>query len=398
MYLEDLINHLFNIKVLAHIDKYNLSIAEYKKSISDITKLETELHLKDSYNFDYQTKRSIIDKASEASFFKFGDKTKKEIIGLLKKGGVQDPIFGNLEITLSNIQNTLNEAKFKELKEYIFGKKLFNQTIPNLKTTKEVLKLYRELSKYSEGVDFIEYYELLEGFKIELNTALKHSIQEVRNTIINQDQKAKKAYLKPLKESLEIQINKSPYLVVDEVANYEYSDMLHLAKLIMNFSKSNSLTIENIIIKKAELINFFKNTFFKNYLEKNFESLLQPITLNENEIFAIIQNRNKLIDVLLPSYLATFDDIEKTLIKENYFDNSGCWQKNKILLVEFILHCNTMNYFKFNLGSTENAKLTKIRHFFENRYNEPISNQFKPNQRNLIEIPSFTFNWISEAK
>ena len=100
----------------------------------------------------------------------------------------------------------------------------------------------------------------------------------------------------------------------------------------------------------------------------------------------------------MPSYIETFDGIEKTLIKENYFDNSGCWQKDKKALIEFIIHCNAMHYFKINLGKTENAKLTKIRRFFEHRYNASISNQFKPNQRKLIDIPSYTFNWISEVK
>ena len=398
MYFEELINHLFNIKVLSHINKYHLSIAEYKKSISETAKLETELHLKDSSDFDYKAKRNIIDKSGEASFFTFEDKTKKEIIGLLNKGGVQDSIFGSIEISLDNLLNTLNGANFKELKAYIFGRELFNQNTPDLKSNRAILELYSELYKYSEGIVFTEYHELLEGFKIDLNTALKHNIQEVRNTIINKDQNAKKAFLKPLKESLEIQINKSPFLVVDEVANYDYSNILYLAKFLWSFSKSNNLSIESIISKKDEVINFFKHTFFKNYLEKNFESLLQPITLNDNEIFAIIQNKNKLINVLMPSYIETFDGIEKTLIKENYFDNSGCWQPDKKVLVEFIIHCNAMNYFKFNLGSTENAKLTIIRRFFEHRYNASISNQFKPSQRNLIEIPSYTFNWISEAK
>lgn len=398
MYFEELINHLFNIKVFAYINKYNLSIAEYKKSISDTAKLETELRLKDESKFDYKTKQSIIEKSGEASFFTFEDKTKKEIIDLLKKRGIEDTVFGNTEIAFDNILETLNESKFIELKEYIFGNELFSLNYPKLKTNKDTLERYSELYKHLEHISFTDYYELLEGFKIDLNDSLNHSIQEVRNTIINKDQKAKETYLKPLKDSIEIQINKSPYLVVDEVENYDYSNLLHLAKFLKSFSKSNNLTIENIIIKKAELLIYFKNTFFKNYLEKNFESLLQPITLKDDEIFAEIQNRNKLIDVLLPSNITTFDDIEKTLIKENYFDNSGCWQQEKKLLVEFILQCNTMNYFKFSLGGTNNAKLNKIRRFFEQRYSASILNQFKPNQRNLIEVPSFTFNWVSKAK
>ncbi len=389
MYFEELISHLFNLKLLAYLDKYNLSVEEYLNQIKASAKLQTELNLKEQTDFDKKTTDSIIHKSGEVSFIVYEDETKNKIINLLKKGGIEDPIFGSIDLSLENLITTLNKGKHKKLKEYLFGKEWSNKKIPKLMTINDVLKRYIVLTSQSTSTSFITYYKLLEWVKSRLKRSLEESIKEVDDTAKNKNHEDKTEYLRALKNSLTLQINKASYIVVGEVSNHDYSKLTDLGKFLSFFSKTNNLSIDEIKKSKDQLIDYFKNVFFSSYIDKEYIDFVKEITLDDDEIFALIQNRNKLNLIVHPDNIDLFSDLEKQLIKEGFFNKKGKWNKEKLALVKFIVHCSEIRYFNISLH-----KPIHIRKFFEERYIVNITKQFQPKERKKAEKFPTSYTWI----
>lgn len=405
MSFEELTEHLFNIKILSHTDKYKLSIHEYFESISSTIRLETELRLKESNNvLDNRTAKSIIDKSGKESFTIFKDKTVEQISNLLQKGGIEDPLFGSIGINLNNLLEVLTAHKHSDLKEYIFGKsrttligifgkKTFDKDFSELKTDDEILGVYTRLNELKLGISFVDYLKLLESLKLSLTTSLNQSIHEIKNILKGKNNEAKTEYLRPLKNSLTNQINKSSYIVVSEVANYDYSTTIDLSTFLYTFSKINNLPINIIKSEITQLMNFFKNIFLSTYLDKEFTHIIKPTILDDDEVFALIQNKNKLNQIVYPDNIDLFSDVEKQLIREEFFNKNGTWIKEKLALVKFITHCSTIGYFNISLN-----KAKHIRDFFETRYNINISKQFQPKEREKAKKFNISFNWIKQPR
>lgn len=394
MQYEELIDHLFNIKILANLDIYKSSITEYLNNITATAELTTELNLKNK-ELNHKVVQQIIDKSGEVSFSTFEDKSKIEISNLLKEVGIEDPIFGNIGIELNNIVTIIE--KTEELKQYIFGKELVKIQVKDTKSNEDILRDYTKLKEFQLANNFIEHLKLLEDIKTPLKTALEHLKTELNKTIKNIPNEEKRKYIRALNKDNQRVLNESPYLVVSDVTNYDYEKDIELSIFLYKFSKSNSLDPN----KLTELKQYYIALFFDIYLKQNFNHFLKTVLINEDEIFALIQNRNSLSQYVLPSHIVGFEKIEKQLIKENYFDASAKWdeanKKTKKLLVEFILHCHSLAYFKIRPNITDNTELKKLRYFFEIRYSIKITNQFKPNQRKSIELPSNEFRWIEKA-
>lgn len=393
MYFEELIDHLFNIKILANLDKYKSSITEYLNNIAASAELTTELNLKNK-ELNHKVVQQIIDKSGEVSFSTFEDKSKTEISNLLKEVGIEDPIFGSIGIELNNIATTIE--KTEELKQYIFGKELVKNQVKDAKSNEEVLIHYTKLKEFQLTNNFIEHLRLLEDIKTPLKSALEHLKTELNKTIKNIPNEDKRKHIRDLNNDNQRVLKESPYLVVSNITNYDYEKDIELSIFLYNFSKSNSLDPN----KLTELKQYYIALFFDVYLKQNFNHFLKTVLINEDEIFAIIQNRNSISQYVLPSHIVEFEKIEKQLIKEGYFDLSAKWDernKTKKLLVEFILHCHSLAYFKIRPHITDNTELKKLRYFFESRYSIKITNQFKPNQRKSIELPSYEFRWIGKA-
>lgn len=394
MSYKELINHLFNINLLSSLDRHKNTITEYLNSIETSTRLITELKLKDT-NLNYKQVQQIIDKSGELSFTTFKNKTNNEITRLLKETGIEEPLFGSIGIEVKSLLEIIR--KNTELKEYIFGKDSFNKINHSGKSKEEILSYYIQLKGFQSNISFIEYLKLLESIYIPLNTSIKHLITELINTLKKKRIEEQTTHLRTLNKNNETILTQSSYLVVSEVINYDYKNEIEFATFLYTFTKSNAIDQH----KLPNLKHYFITLFFDAYIKHNYNQFLNTILLNEDEIFAILQNRNSLSKFVLPSNIVKFELIEKQLIKEGYFGLSAKWneknKKTKKSLVEFILHCHSLGYFIIRAIIKDNKELNKLRRFFEYRYSIEVTNQFKPNQRKSILLPSNEFRWIEKA-
>lgn len=392
MYFNELITHLFNLKVLATLDVHKSTVSEYIKSIKQSKMLLTEANLsQQEHNLNARQVRQIIEKSGELSFQTFEDETKTEITHLLEGIEIKEPLFGGVSIELKNILKTTN--KNKELGEYIFGKEIIKKRINNTKPDKEILSDYMKLKDSQLSKSFIEYLKLLERIKTPLSTSLETLKIELEKTLKNKSQEEKRTHIRAIHSNNKEQLNKHPYLVVSTVSNYDYNNEVSLASFLYSFVKGNGIELDKLV----EIKPYFITLFFDEYIKTHFTSLLESIQLEIDEFIGLFDKRIKLSEHIYPSYIELFRDIEKQLIDESYFDNSAKWKKgtNK-KLVEFILHCHKLNYFKIRATTTDNKELSKLRRFFQKRYSINIEKQFQPRQRESIEIPSYEFRWIDK--
>ncbi|SDR88347.1 hypothetical protein SAMN04515667_0905 [Formosa sp. Hel1_31_208] len=392
MFFEELTTHLFNLKVLATLDLQKIGISDYLESIKDSRKLITESKLKEQEtNLNYKQVQQIIDKSGEVSFDTFYDETTSKITNLLKDIEIEEPLFGEIRIELKNILETT--YKCKKLDEYIFGKELIRNLNNSIKSKKEILSYYIKLKDVQLGNSFINYLKLLDSVKTPLKTSLSNLKEELEKTLKNKNQEEKRTHIRELHNLNKIKLRQSPYLVVNDVINYDYNNDIDLANFLDIFIKTNTFESQNLI----DLKPFFITIFFDAYMKQNYNAYLEVILVNKDEIFALLQDRNSLSELVLPANIRPFEDLERQLIKEEYFDSSAKWINQKKQLVEFILHCRSLAYFKIRADVTDNTEIRKLRHFFEKRYSINITNQFKPNQRKLIKLPSYEFRWIEKA-
>lgn len=403
MSFNELITHLFNLKVLATLDVHKSTVSEYIKSIKQSKMLLTEANsTQQDHNLNARQVRQIIEKSGELSFQTFEDETKTEITHLLEDIEIKEPLFGGVGIELKNILNTIKKSK--ELREYIFGipvilqsgyfgKEPFNKQFEKTKTEKEILSDYMHLKDSQLDESFIEYLKLLERIKTPLSTSLETLKIELEKALKNKSQEEKRTYIRAIHSNNKEQLNKHPYLVVSTVSNYDYNNEISLASFLYSFVKGNGIELDKLV----EIKPYFTTLFFDEYIKIHFTSLLESIQLEKDEFTGLFDKRIKLSKHLYQSYIEPFRDIERQLIDESYFDNSAKWKKgtNK-KLVELILHCHKLNYFKIRATTTDNKELSKLRRFFEIRYSIKLGKQFQPHQRNSIEIPSYEFRWITK--
>jgi hypothetical protein len=403
----DLNDHLFNLKVLATLDFQKIGITEYLRSIKESKMLVTESKLKaQETNLGYKQIQQIIHKSGEVSLDTLYDETTTKITSLLKDIEIEEPLFGGVRIELKNILETIKKSK--DLREFIFGypvifqsgnfsKEPFNKQFKDIKTEGEILSYYIELKNFQFESSFISYLKLLESIEISLKTSLDNLKKELEKTLKGKNQEQKRTHIRALNKQNKIKLEQSPYLVVTDVINYDYNNDIDLANFLYTFSKTNSIESRTLIDLKPFLIILF----FDAYIEQNHGGYIENVLVEKEEIFAILQKRNNLSEIVLPTNIHRFEEIEKGLIREDYFDSSAKWneanKKTKKILVEFILHCHLQNYFKVRANVTDTTELKKLRVFFEHRYANTITNQFKPNQRNLIQLPSHEFRWIEKA-
>lgn len=389
MIFNELTNHLFNLKVLTTLNVYKNTISEYLDSIKESKMLVTEAELMHQ-NHSLTTKQiqQIIDKSGEASFDTFKDETETKIINLLKEIEIKEPLFGSIEIELKHIIKSINKSQ--ELNDFIFVKDIIRNLQKNIKSKNEILNEYMELKRLQLGENFIEYLRLLEHIKTPLNISLEHLKIELDQTLKNKTQEEKITHIRALNNRNDDQLNKHSYLVVNDVLKCNYTNEIELANFLYVFTKSNSINLQELI----NLNYFFTTLFFDAYIKNSYSSYLETILVNNDEIFAFLQDRNSLNEYVLSGYILKFEEKEKQLIKEEYFDSSAKWQKEKKQMVTFILHCHSIGYFKIRATTTDNKELNRLRRFFEARYSINIEKQFQPKQRESIEVPSREFRWI----
>ena len=405
MFFEELINHLFNIKILASLNRYKNTVEEYLNNITTSAKLRTELKLKEE-GLIAKLVKQIIDKSGEISFTTFEDKTKIEISKLLKEVNIEDPIFGSIGIELSNILVTIKKSN--GLREYIFGKPAifqsgyfgkepFNKKHNGINSEEGILDYYTQLKNFQLTESFIEYLKLLESISMPLKKTLEHIKTDLQNTIKNKTSEEKMTHIRALNKDSERVLEQSSYLVVSDVINYDCKNDIELANFLHTFTTNNALEPYKLI----DLKHYFITLFFHAFIKNNFDSFIKNILVQKDETFALLQQRNSLAEFVLLGNIEDFENIEKQLIKEDYFDSFAKWigsnKKTKDLLVEFILHCHLMGYFKLRANNKINKELTKLRYFFEERYSIIIKEQFKPHKREKFTIPSNEFRWIEKA-
>ena len=134
--------------------------------------------------------------------------------------------------------------------------------------------------------------------------------------------------------------------------------------------------------------------YFSAYIKENYATAIENVGLNPEEVYNLIQSRNRLNEIIYPDNIETFRGIEKQLLNEGFFNKKGTWVADKQDLIGFILQCELKGYLKIRLNS--NNRLI-VRRFFENRYLVDINKIFQPNQIDKLSHLSAQFNWIKKA-
>ena len=414
MQYSELLTHLYHIRLLSILDRYNTSSTEHFKSLADLKKLETEanwnLGKKElKATLEYLEKMIVsIDKGNVTDEIEpiliscgiddsldFGLKI-IEILKLENTGNsVDDILFGKVYFELKHLYKMLTHPKFIKLKEYIFFDERHKKGIfKNAKSEKETISEYTVLLKTNFTSTFTGYLKLLEALKKHLEENLCFIKKELSKTLRNKVKEDAKEYIKQLYTNYQNRINQSHYILVGNTLKNEYLDLASLSQIVFSFVKTNSLNSQTYNEQKDKITSYLNDLFFIAYLEDNYLKEVENIGLNDEEVFNIIQNRNKLNSIIYPDYINHFKDIEKQLINEDYFNKKGSWSKGKEDLIGFIIECSTKGYFKVKLDSSYKLQ---IRDFFEERYLINIQKQFQPKQRAKLKAKSTQFDWIKKA-
>jgi hypothetical protein len=414
MQYSELLTHLYHIRLLSIIDRYNTSSTEHFKSVAALKKLETEgkLNLEKKElkaSLDYIEEMIIdIDKGNVKDdiesiliscgvkySFDFGSK----IIAILKLENtgtsVDDILFGEVYFELKHLHKMLIHPKFIKLKEYIFFDERHKKGIfKNAKSEKEVIYSYITLFKTTFINTLTTQIKLLEVLKKSLEDNLCFVKNELSKALKNKTKEDAKEYIKQLYTNYQNRINQSHYILVSSTLKNEYLNLASLSQIVFSIVKTNSLNTQTFNEQRNKITSYLNDLFFIAYLDNNFLKEVENINLNDEEVLNLIQNRNKLNSIIYPDYIDYFKDVEKHLINEDYFNKKGIWSKGKEDLIGFIIECSTKGYFKIKLDGSYKLE---IRNFFEERYLISIQKQFQPNQRVKLKAKSTQFNWIKKA-
>ena len=385
MYFEELIKHLYQIKLFAYLEKNNLSILEYLKSITDLEMLKTELSIK-SFNYDIKTVERICSQSAKASLYTYQDEETDNIKRLLKKSGFEKPLFGNVVSDLKEVFELLKKNEFNELRLYVLGKSkeelklyfgefVFNQNYKNLKSDEQIFNCYIEVINNLICPEFVANLKLLQTVKTSLNDSITKTKEEFNKYLKTKEKDDKNNFIVETYNSYVSKFDSTHYIVVSKVVKFDYLELSELSNFLFSFFKTNSINPDNFENEKQEIIRSISYLIFTSIIENEYP-FVKTKELNTDIIFALIQNRNQLYDILNPDYIDSFSKIEKQLIDEKYFDSAGVWIKEKNLLAEFIIHCSHCGYFKYRRGNEneENKKYLAVRRFFEARYDCKIEN------------------------
>lgn len=414
MQYSELLTHLYHIRLLSIIDRYNKSSTEHFKSIVDLKKLETEAE----WNLGEKELKATLDYIEEMIIDIDKGNVTDEIEPILISCGVDDSLdfglkiietlklentgtsvddilFGKVYFELKHLHKMLIHPKFIKLKEYIFFDERHKKGIfKNAKSEKEIIYIYTTLLKTTFTDTFTGCLKLLEELKKTLEENLYFVKKELSKALKNKRKENTKEYIKQLYTNYQNRINQSHYILVGSTLKNEYLELASLSQIVFSFVKTNLLNPQTYTEQKDKITSYLNDLFFIAYLEENYLKEVENIGLNDEEVFNIIQNRNKLNSIIYPDYINHFKEIEKQLINEDYFNKKGDWSKGKEDLIGFIIECSTKGYFKVKLDSY--FKL-QIRDFFEERYSIIILKQFQPKQRVKLKAKSTQFNWIKKA-
>jgi hypothetical protein len=111
---------------------------------------------------------------------------------------------------------------------------------------------------------------------------------------------------------------------------------------------------------------------------------------------------SNLSEIFLPDAIPQFQEIERTLILDRYFNENYTWVRDRIELVSFILILFSKKYFRpFKERKTDSKKLLTIRNFFQKRYGVDISKQMQPAEIKKYNLPKkheMNFSFIGRAE
>ena len=146
MKYQELILHLYHLKILAHLDQNKIAATDYLENLRQDQKAQTKHDILEGNN-DYHKLNidELVDKSYNIALETHKKDTELEIEQLLNEAGFEKPLFGSLAITFDNLLNTFQKPDYKDFRNYIFGKPKFKKQTENPKTSSQLVTFYSKL-------------------------------------------------------------------------------------------------------------------------------------------------------------------------------------------------------------------------------------------------------------
>jgi len=411
MYYKELTEHLLNIKLLSHLDRYKITSSQHFKSIIELQQKKTEAE----WNLGKKELRASLkyieevyidaDRASQRDNIKAilancGIKDSLlflreliDILGIKKKNqSIDDYLANSANFEIKHFYNLLIHPNFKELREYIFFKAEFEKLFQTAKSDRAIISSYIDILDSNISESFLSQLSFIESVNRQIEGYVSETEKQLKQSLEKLSKEQKETSLNNLFVSYSKRVDESIFVSLINIDHYNIFSISELSKYVCSIAKINSYDKKSLEDDFDKLIRFIVDSYILNWIEQNQYYKNQKTSLVVSDVVELLLKRNRLVDALKPDNIELFKEVEKQLANEGYFTRDAIWTKPKIDLVDFLLKCFEKGYFKYSIH-----KSLAIRRFFEKRYGVNITKQFQPNQRKKITEQPSKFYWLKPA-